>query len=280
MRPVLKIGFCCILLGAMTAVLWYRHRANDRLVTEIESLRRQTSDLSMLQADNRRLIAAAPDGAEAARKKREELGRLQAQISVWKSQVETLERRREQASQRPAPSPRPEMPPLVPLPGMMPLGANQNVGRDTPAHLAQTRVWAIVHQDWQTLADANAWEPEALAYFNAAFSRLSPDEQARFGTPERMAVMSAFNSDGSSPSASQLAGPGLTVAAENAIGPDDVDIVYRNQISPDKTKDSPPVRVHRFPDGWKFVAPPASAEERQAMLDAIPPTQRAVLGKQ
>jgi hypothetical protein len=280
MKTALKIGFCCVLLGGMISGLWYRQRAIDRLTAEIESLRRQTSDLSVLQADNRRLIAAAPDRAEAARKQREELAGLQAQISIWKSQVDTLERRREQASQRPAPSPRPEMPPLVPLPGMMPLGANQNVGRDTPAHLAQTRIWAIAHREWQTLAEVSAYEPEALAQFDAAFAKLSPAEQMKFGNPVRMVTMLAFKSDESSPpSAAQLAGPGLTVAAENVIGPDDVDIVYQLQISADKTRESPPVRVHRFPDGWKFVAPPASAEERKAMLDAIPPTQRKTLGK-
>lgn len=278
MRTALRIGFCCVLLGGMIAALWYRDRADGRLAAEIESLRRQTSDLSVLQADNQRLIAAAPDRAEAARKKREELGLLQAQISIWKSQVETLERRREQASQRPAPTQRPETP-LVPLAGMMTLGSNQNVGRDTPAHLAQTRMWAIVHQDWQTLAEANAWEPEALAYFDAAFAKLSPAEQMKFGNPVRMAIMSAFKSaESSPPSAAQLAGPGLTVVAENVIGPDDVDIVYRLQISADKTRDSPPTRVHRFPDGWKFAPPPVSAEERKVMTDAIPPTQRASFG--
>lgn len=271
----LKIGFC-VLLGGMVATLWYQQRSNGRLETEIENLRRQNSDLTVVQADNRRLIAAAPDRAEGIRKKREELIRLQAQIAAWQNQIETLDRRREQASRRPPPS---EPPVLVPLPGMMTLGANQNVGRDTPAHLFQTRMWAIIHQDWQTLADSYAWEPEALVEFNATFSRLSPEEQARFGTPERMAVMSAFNSSNSSPSASQLAGPGLTVAAENVIGPDDVDIVGRTQISADKTKDSPPMRVHRFPDGWKYTFPPASAEQRKAMIDATPPTQRKVLGK-
>lgn len=279
MKPALKIGFCCVLLAGMTAALWYRHRANDRLAGEIESLRRQNSDLSVLQADNRRLIAAAPDRAEAARKKREELDRLQAQISIWKNQIETLERRREQASQRPAPTQRPETP-LVPLPGMMTLGSVQNVGRDTPAHLAQTKLWALVHKDWQTLADTSAWPPETLAHLNVAFSKLSPAEQMRFGTPMRMAVMLAFESATSSwPSAAELAGPAMTVVAENVIGPDDVDIVSRMQISADKTRDYPPVRVHRYPDGWKFASPPASAEDRQVMLDAIPPTQKA-LGKQ
>lgn len=280
MRTALKIGFCCVLLGGMIAALWYRHRANSRLATEIESLRRQTSDLGVLQADNQRLIAAAPDRAEAARKKREELGRLQTQISVWKNQIEALERRREQASQRPAPTQRPETPPLVPLPGMMTLGSIQNVGRDTPAHLVQTKLWALVHKDWQTLADTWAWPPETLAHFDAAFARLSPAEQMRFGNPMRMAMMLAFESANSSwPSAAELAGPAMTVVAENVIGPDDVDVVSRTQISADKTRDHPPVRVHRFPDGWKFVPPPASAEERKVAIDAIPPTQRKVLSR-
>lgn len=280
MRSALKIGFCCVLLGGMIAALWYRQRANDRLTVEIESLRRQTSDLGLLQADNQRLIAAAPDRAEAARKKREELGRLQAQISAWKNQIEGLERRREQASQRPAPTPRPETP-LVPLPGMMTLGSIQNVGRDTPAHLAQTKIWAFLHQDWQALADMNAFEPEALAQFDAAFAKLSAAEQMKFGNPVRMATMLAFKSDESPPppSAAQLAGPAMTVVAENVIGPDDVDVVSRTQISADKTRDHPPVRVHRFPDGWKFVPPPASAEERKVAIDAIPPTQRKVLSR-
>ena len=166
MKTALKIGFC-VLLGGMVATLWYRQRSNGRLETEIENLRRQNSDLTVLQADNRRLIAAAPDRAEGIRKKREELIRLQAQIAAWQNQIETLDRRREQASRRPPPS---EPPVLVPLPGMMTLGTNQNVGRDTPAHLFQTKTWAILHEDWQALADSYAWEPETLAELNASFS--------------------------------------------------------------------------------------------------------------
>jgi hypothetical protein len=261
----------------MMATLWYRQRCNGELETEIEMLRRQNSDLVVLRADNRRLMGEAPARAEATRKKQEELARLQTQITAWQKQIETLKQRRDQEKQRTLQPPPPE-PPMEPLPGMMARNTLQNVGRDTPSHLFQTRLWAIGHSDWQTLADMYAWPPEALTDFNAAFSRLAPEEQARVGSPERMAVMSIFQASDSSPSPSPFAGRPVGVT-ENVVGPDDVDLVFRQQISPDKIRDAPPQRVHRFPDGWKFVWPAASSEEKKAMFDATPPTQRGMRGK-
>jgi hypothetical protein len=273
MMRALKIGLGLLVVGT-ALILVQQQRSNGRLRAEIEALRQQNRDLGELQAENRQLVAAAPNQAEAIRMKREELARLQAQIVAWQKQVETLEQRRV-----PAVTPAPRPPPLVPLPGMMTLGEFQNVGRDTPAHLFQTRMWAMLHEDWQTLADSWAWDPETLAELNATFSKLSPEEQARFGTPERMALMSALKRGDGASSTPELAGPGPKIVAENVIGPDDVDIVGRTQISSDQTKDHPPMRVHRFPDGWKFMPKPVSAAERKATIDAIPPTQRATLGK-
>lgn len=276
MRPALKIGCYCILLGGMMATLWYRQRANGRLETEIEMLRRQNSNLSVLQADNRRLIAEAPERTEAMRKKREELDRLQTQSIAWRKQIETLEKQREQQKrradqekERDLESERLES--MVPLPGMMARNTLQNVGRDTPAHLFQTRAWALAHSDWQTLAETSFFPPDTLVEMNAAFSRLAPEEQAHIGSPEAMATKLAFQSS------KIFILP--TAVTETVIGPDEVELVPRIQISPDKINDGRPQRVRKFSDGWKYARPSATVEEKKAMIDATPPTQREMLGK-
>lgn len=275
MRTALKIGFCGVLLGGMIAALWYRHRANDRLATEIESLRRQNSDFTVLQADNRRLIADAPDRAEAARKKREELARLQAQIMTGKKHVEAAKRGRAQTEVLSQSNENQVSPPVL-GPGMMLGSAMQNVGRASPGLAMQTGLWAQRHGDAQTMAAGLAFEPEARVKLDALFAELSAADQAQFGSPERL--VAALATEANSPS-HRGGGPEIPIQiVEKMQDPATAEVLLRLQLPNGQVKDGKLLQLRHHADGWKIVLPVAEVEWLEAMWKALPPSQRLRLG--
>ncbi len=274
MRTALKIGFCCVLLGGMIAALWYRHRANGRLVTEIESLRRQTSDLGVLQADNQRLIAAAPVRADAMRKKREELVRLEAQIITWRKQVEVMERRGASAVAQSRVT-NDQVPSTVLAPGMMRSESMQNVGRTTPTLAMQTLFWAQNHANIPTIEEGVAFDPEAKVKLDALFAELSVAEQAHFGSPERLAaaVVAEANQN-------RGGGPGMPIQMiEKPQGPETVEVALRVQLPNGQLKDAKTLQLRRYPDGWKVMLPPEETDMLRTLLNGLPPAQRMRLGE-
>jgi hypothetical protein len=269
----IRLTFVGAAVLAFTAVLIQGERRNAALRSEIGQLRNRTKDGAVLREENTRLVTNEPARAEKMRRDLEELGRLSAQVSRMEGQLKEVESLRN----RPA-APEHPVTRIVPLPGMIAQEALQNVGRATPSNLAQTNLWAWIHGDWQTIADSRVYDPKDEATLKALFLELSPEEQARCGSPERMVFML---SAGNGPvSAQQLAeAPPVGIAAEKALGPDDVEIVQRRQISPEKVVDDPPIRAHHFPDGWKFMMPLGIAEQLKASIGATPPTQRLAAGK-
>lgn len=269
----LRLGMICALAGGVLAVWMHQQKSNARLAADVEMLRRQNSEIPVLQADNRRLAATVSARAEAVRSKQEERERLQAQITALRKQVEAMEQRRAaaqaQARARSEPKPSPVL-----APGTMLVESMQNVGRTTPTLALQTGFWAQSRGDVQTILDGLVLEPAGKAKLDALFGELSATEQAHFGSPERLAAILVAG-----PMLNRGGGPGTPVQiVEIMQSAETAELGLRVPLPSGEFKDIKTVQFRRYADGWKAVLPAGETEMLRNLLHGLPPSQRMRLG--
>jgi hypothetical protein len=155
----------------------------------------------------------------------------------------------------------------------------QNVGRATPAQAWQTQMWASLKGESGTKAESIAFDRRDHDALQAIFDGLSEDERSSFRTPEQMGVAVMAMDSHPVPVSLRVGFPRVQVIAETLSGPDDALVVTRSQNYDGETRDSTPVQMHRFPDGWKLMLPPNAAETVLATITAMPPSQRLMPNK-
>lgn len=157
----INVGMLGALLAAGATLVVVESRANRDLQREAASLQIETAKLERRDANPAQ--SDAPVAATATRPPTDELARLRARIGELKAR-----------------------PDGVVDAEIKPRSAWRNAGHATPQAAIETFIWAATKKDFDALARSFVLGDHSKEEADAFFATLSPELQAKYGSPERL----------------------------------------------------------------------------------------------
>ena len=266
-----------LLVGAaMPFVMQWKHADQLRILQETG--RQQATELAVLRA-----ARATEDTVEQAREKatrrlQEETARLRGEIARLReaqASAETRKRFRDLADPAIAAAYGATPTESKPLPsGSIPLGDLNDVGRASPEALLKTTRWALQHADLDLIARLASFDPVSRARLEGWFAELSPEDQAAFGTPDRLFAAMHFNATFPFPAAS-----GLEVGDLKQPTPDDAQLHYRIRVPNGRIMQAEDFPARRSAGGWDYPVSASAVNAYRTTFSYLPPVQRRLLAQ-
>ena len=222
-----------VLAGA--ASLWWQHRTNMRLRTELADVPALRAENARLRTENRQLASATAPAPTAAARTAAGIG------SGVTTPGDNRDGRR----------------PLL-AGGLVPIESLAGAGRATPRAAFATQLWAARTGDVTLEAAAITLSPEGRAKLEALMAKLPSDVRAQYEPPERLMALAL--------AASPRPVGGMAVLGETEQGPDDVTLQTAWQHADDTFVHHSDVAMHRDADGWKMVVPEVLVDRAAAFL--------------
>lgn len=167
----LNVGIMAALVVAGATGLVLQNKTNAKLHREVSE---QNQAMESLRAENQRLTKTSEELVQL-RQEHAELGRLRDETAAL--------RQREQTHQAVSKSPGGNV--NVPV-KLVPAGAWKNAGQSTPAAAVETMLFAAVAGDVDLFTNGLTLDEAAKAKADRIFAQLTPDEQAKYGSPEKL----------------------------------------------------------------------------------------------
>jgi hypothetical protein len=252
-----KILLVAFSLAAVLAGWLVEHLHAQQLNAELALLQDSRRELSRLQAEHRRLLAAQPasDRLAALRLANSEHDRLLREIDARKTAARSNP---------------------FPLGEWMPASTWENRGRATPRAAIETVLWAAAGGDLAALENAFELDDATRAQADALIARLPPGARNDYRTPE--SLIAGLATRNIPPSSAQLAWLHETDADHAIVG-----VLFPNLDAPaadEAVADGPPgvpppmlktkpivrlvtLNLHRTGSDWRLVVP-SSAIDRMS----------------
>jgi RNA polymerase sigma factor (sigma-70 family) len=248
----IAVASALVVAGASTPIL-LQQQTNEKLRTEIESLRQQAQVIAQLREENKRLAALKVDADELERLKNEhlELMRLRGQAAVLRQREQELAqaqaelRRVQSVMAAPASSLNEVKTSSQPLSAelLKPAIEWNNVGLATPASAFETWNWAKARGDAGALAKTVVLDAGAKARANALLASLPESIRAKYESAEQMMAVMQMNTK---PIVA------ARVSSQEQLDSDNVIIHTEWQYAEGQLGQND-WRLHRDNEGWRVV---------------------------
>jgi hypothetical protein len=266
-----------LLVGAAIPFVVQWQRA-DQLRTLHETEREQAAELTARRAQRTTESVAEKASEQAALRTREEIARLHgeiAQLREAQANAETRKRFREVADPAIAAAYRLKPRDPKPLPaGSIPLGELQDAGQASPEALLKTMRSALLHADLDMLARIASFDPASRTKLNGWFAALPLEEQAGFGTPDRLFAAMLYNAAFPFPAEN-----GLEVRELKQPTPDDALLHYRIRVPDGRVVQAEDLPAHRGPGGWSYPVSEQTVSAYMTTFNYLPLSQRKMLSQ-
>jgi hypothetical protein len=266
-----------LLVCAVTPFVVQWKRA-ERLHALRETEREQAAELGALREQRTKQTATEKAREQAAFHTGDEIARLHGEIArLREAQASAEMRKRFRDAADPAIAAAYRLKKSVPKPlpaGSIPLGELQDAGQTSPEALLQTMRWALQHADLDALARIASFDPASRAKLNGWFAGLPPEEQAGFGTPERLFAAMLFNATFPFP-----AEGGLEVRELKQPTPDDALLHYRIRVPDGRVLQTEDFPARRGPGGWSYPVSEQTVNAYLTTFSYLPLSQREMLSQ-
>lgn len=266
-----------LLIGAaLPFVVQWKHA--DRLRAARETAREQVAELSALRAEQAKATTPERARENSSLHLQEEIARLRGEIArLREAQAGAEARKRFRAIADPAIAaaygPKPTE--SRPLPaGSIPLGELSDEGRTSPEALLKTMRWALQHADLDQLARLVSFDPVGRAKLDGWFAELASEDQAAFGTPDRLFAAMHFNATFPFPAES-----GLEMGEPKQPTPNDALLHYRIRGPDGRVLHVEDFPVHRSAGGWSYPVSESVVSAYRTTFSYLPPGQRRLLAQ-
>jgi hypothetical protein len=266
-----------LVIGAITPFVLQR-KSEAQWHTCRETERDQAAELAALQASRAKDATAAQAREQAVLRQEAEKSRLRAEIAHWHQEqlaVDTVKKFRELAG--PAIAAAYQQTPANRKPrtqGSIALGELEDAGGSTPEALLKTMRRALAHADIDALVKLTSFDAASRPKLDRWFAELSPDDQARFVTPERLFAAMVFNAAFPFPAES-----GLEVGELKQPTPNEASLHYRIRVPDGRVLLSEDFPARHGADGWTYPASDQTVSALMTTFNYLPSAQRKLLGR-
>jgi hypothetical protein len=250
----------------------------DQLRAMHETAREQVAELAALRAERAKEAAVESARESASPRLQEETARLHGEIARLREAKAIAEtRKRFRAVADPAIAAAYGLTPMEskPLPaGSIPLGELRDDGRASPEALLKTMRRALQHADLDQLARLVSFDPVSRAKLDGWFAELSPEDQAAFGTPDRLFAAMHFNATFPFPAES-----GLEVGELKQPTPDEALLHYRIRVPDGRVLHVEDFPARRSAGGWAYPVSESVVNAYRTTFSFLPPGQRRMIAQ-